>query len=169
MCHKNKTMKYLLVIAGLIILLTSCKEDTKYTYVIAISNLTNNQLQLKVFPKSKNIERQLYQVSSYGDFSDMEFTLHSNDSKTLFTSAKLDYVPQQLLAEIFDSLSISIDSGLVIKFRPDSVENYKINMFSENSTWTYKKLEGGNPTSFRRNPTVIYFYEFEIKQENIGN
>ena len=161
-------MKYLLGLTGLIILFTSCKEDTKYTYVIAINNLTNKQLQIKVFPKSQYIKRQMYQVSSYGNFSDMEFTLQSNDSKTLFESTKLDYVPQQLLAEIFDSLSISMDSGLVIKFRPDSVENYKINMFSGNSIWTYKRLDGGNPTSFRRNPTVIYFYEFEIKLENLG-
>jgi hypothetical protein len=169
MCHKNKTMKYFLGLAGLIILFTSCKEDTKYSYSIAISNLTNKQLQIKVFPKPQYIKRQMYQVSSYGDFSDMEFTLQANASKTLFQSTNLDYVPQQLLAEIFDSLSISIDSGLIIKFKPDSVENYKINMFSGNSLWTYKKLEGGNPTSFRRNPTVTYFYEFEIKQENIGN
>ena len=164
-------MRYSIVLLGLLLIISSCKKETNYLFRIGIDNLTNNDILVKVYPKSQFIKGALYKISSSDDFSEMEFTIQPNFSKTLFETTKLDYEPQMLLAEIFDSLTINVmlETELIIKFKPDSVKNYKINMFSDNSIWTYNVLEGSERTNFSSHPFEIYNYNFEILENEFGN
>lgn len=162
-------MRKSILLFGILVMMSSCKKETTYTLRIGIDNVTTDELQVKVFPKSEFVNGDMYKASSWDDFSDMEFTLHPNGYENLFESTKLDYEPQILLAEIFDSLTIeiSIDTVLIIKFKPDSVENYGSNMFSENSTWTYELLQGSERTNLSSHPFEISDYKFEINQDDI--
>lgn len=157
-------MRFSIVLLGLVLILSSCKKETNYMLRIGIDNQTNKAIFVKVYPKSQFIKGEFYIISSYDDLSEMEFTIQPNSSKTLFETTKLDYEPQMLLTEIFDSLTLNVtlETALIIKFKPDSVENYKINMFSDNSIWTYNVLKGSERTSFSSHPFEIYNYNFEI-------
>jgi len=163
-------MRYSTLILGLVLIISSCKKETNYTFRIGITNLTSKEISVKVYPRSEFIKGDLYQISSYGDFSKMEFDIQPNASEGLYETTKLDYEPQLLLAEIFDSLTIKItlEKELVIKFKPDSVENYKLNIFSDNPTWTYNLLEGSQRTNLSSKPFVIYNYNFEILEDDLG-
>jgi hypothetical protein len=55
----------------------------------------------------------------------------------------------------------------VIKFRPESVENYSRNMYAKNSIWHFILKEGSERTSLSSIPFEIQDYQFEIKEEEI--
>ena len=162
-------MKLTIIIFGILLLISSCKKETNYGYWIGIHNRTTKEIQVKVFPKSELIKGDQYNISSYNDFSDMVFTIAPNETENLYQSAKLDYEPELLLKEIFDSIAIEIklDSTVVIKFRPESVENYSRNMYAKNSIWHFILKEGSERTSLSSIPFEIQDYQFEIKEEEI--
>ena len=162
-------MKLTNVLIGMLILISSCKKETNYGFWIGLNNMTNEEIQVIVFPKSEFINGYKYQVSSYNDYSDMEFTINPNKSESLYQSNKLEKEPEMLLKEIFDSviIVIELDSTVIIKFQPESVENYEKNMYSENSIWKFTLKEGSEKTNFSSTPFEIHDYQFEIKEEEI--
>lgn len=162
-------MKLIIVLIGMLILISSCKKETNYEFWIGLNNMTNKEIQVTVFPKSEFINGNKYQISTYNDYSDMEFTINPNESENLYQSNKLEQEPEMLLKEIFDSviIVIELDSTVIIKFQPESVENYKENMYSENSIWKFTLKEGTEKTNLSSTPFEIHDYQFEIKEEKI--
>ncbi len=149
--------------------MSSCKKETNYGFWIGLDNKTDKELKVNVYPKSKFVNGEQYQVSSNNGYSEMKFTINPNGSENLYQSDKLDYKPELLLEELFDSISIEIklDTTIVIKFKPNLVENYTQNMYSENSNWYFTLKEGSERTNLSSAPFEIHDYQFEIKKEEI--
>ena len=153
----------------MLILISSCNKETNYEFWIGLNNMTNKEIQVTVFPKSEFINGYKYTISTYNDYSDMEFTINPNESENLYQSDKLEQEPEMLLKEIFDSviIVIELDSTVIIKFQPESVENYEQNMYSENSIWKFTLKEGTEKTNLSSTPFEIHDYQFAIKEEKI--
>lgn len=151
-----------ILILTLLLTIFSCKKETNYLFRIGINNLTGTQILVKVYPKSQFTRGDLYKISSYDDFSEMKFNVQPNTIETLYEITNLDCELQNLLTKIFDSLTISVmhERELIINFKPNFVENYKINMFSNSSIWTYDIHTGKEKTNFSSYPFEIHNYIF---------
>ena len=163
-------MRQFLLFLGFFMIIASCKKDTYYELRIGITNMTNKDFQVTLFPKPQYIHGDLYKSSTDGGgYSLMEFSLLSNDSKVIYSTTELDYAPNKLLNEVFDSLIINtnIDSALIIRFKPYLVDNYKTNMYNNSTSWTYKMIDTHEKTNFTSNHVVIYDYKFDIKNDSI--
>jgi len=162
-------MKKIVLLISAIVLFSACKKNKSYNYHIGIENLTDTQLHFTLFTISgKNID---YYISTFpfDGTSPKEFTLLPNSSKELFSTSTEIISPNLLIAEIFDSININVDSSLIIKFKPDQVENYRINIFTENTNWLFFESEIDSRGNFG---TIGYFvdiyYNFKITNDDIN-
>lgn len=134
-------MKRLLILIGIIMVLAGCKKPRSYEYHIGIENQTNTQLHFTLFTvKGKSLD--YYANSSpFNGTSPKVFTLEPDQSVILFSTDYEISNPCLLVNEIFDSIQVVIDSSTSIHFKPESVENYQKNIFSDNTNWSYLETE----------------------------
>jgi len=162
-------MKKRLLFITIIFLFSSCNRKASYEYHLGIVNLTDSELFVKLYPKYNNLNVDYYiSTFPFNGTSKKEFTLTSNKSAVLYTTENLIKYPNLLLADIFDSLVIYVDSSLTIKFKPEYFENYSTNMFTDNYNWSFKEFEVINKTNFGNGNTFVdSYYDFEIKQNEL--
>jgi hypothetical protein len=174
----KKIIKYLIIIACAV-LFNACGEDTNYYFEIGINNKTEYKLIVEVFPREEYLNNNLYNSSTGGRYSLIEFTLENTEYETiygahyksLYTTRKLNNTPTALTQKIFDSImitvNIGVDSTIMMKFREKGSINYKTNMYESDTNWVYEKIEGEHPDNFNRNPYIEHRYTFNIKTDFI--
>ena len=146
-------MRNVIFFFGLIGLFSSCREKTDYELQIGIDNLTEEELHFQVLPKTKYADGEDdYKFTYDGSIRGTLFSIPSDYAETLFITDNMNYKPQGLLSDVFDSLIITINTGTAfkIKFNPDGCENYRTNMFAENTNWIYTKIKDNRPTNFKK-------------------
>lgn len=157
------------MLISVIVLFFACEKNKSYNYHIGIENLTDTQLDFTLYTiESKNID---YYISTFpfDGTSPKEFTLLPNNPKDLYTTSIEITNPNFLIAEIFDSIKINVDSTLIIKFKPDQVENYRINIFTDNTNWSYFEREIENKGNFGTiGISVDIYYNFIITTDDIN-
>ena len=152
----------------------SCKKRESERLEILIQNETDSIIHVKLFPK-KIMTSNIYPMCEGCGGIETEFNLHApndrlNDNKrTLFLSSDLSVKPYTLATIAFDSIHISLTNkdNVIIKFTHDNITGYSENIFTENSTWDFKIIEGNEQTMFKKNPVRFYQYSFLILKDKI--
>ncbi len=165
---ENNKMKKLSLLISVFVLFSACEKNKSYNYHIGIENLTDTQLDFTLYTiASKNLDYYNSTSPFYGT-SPKEFSLIPNNSKDLYTTSTEITNPNFLIAEIFDSIKINVDSTLIIKFKPDQVENYRINIFTDNANWSYFEREFENKGNYGTlGISVDIYYNFIITNDGI--
>ena len=146
-------------------LITCCLSciKTVESLEIIILNRTDSVLYISLYPKEGPGS---YRKSDRGSgWSYTEFTLRPNNDYSidwdavLFHSSDLNIEPYKLASKMFDSIYISLTNkdNVIIKFTPEKVNGYSENIFSEASTWEYRKQ-----TDHRNQPVIDHCYYFLI-------
>jgi hypothetical protein len=148
-------------------LLASCKDETTYQMQILIKNETSSLLTIKLFPRNY-ISGDLYDFSGIGGgYRETEFQLGIDSEMELYISGDLNKKPNDLTAEIFDSIRVipSNENKTEIVFTPDTVIGYSENLYDNRSLWIYKLRNFDLPTNFQRNPVESHDYIFTISDD----
>ena len=146
-----------------------CKETVNENLQVLIQNGTESTIHVRLYPKVKS--GQLYPIcEGCGSKKMTEFTLYSpNWNEVIFTAGNLDIEPYTLAAKAFDSIYISFTNknNIIIRFTPETVTGYVENIFTENSTWTFRIEEWNRHTQFCPNPQRDCRYSFIISEDKI--
>ena len=154
----------------LLIALISCKKETRYQMQILIKNETEAKQSIQVFPKSaylmaNNVVWYMNSGLGDGDYGKTEFEIDQGDSESLFLSSDVNQKPYELVLRIFDSIYVIQSDSNIIKFYPDTMVAYTENIFFENTTWEYKKVNSSEKTNFSSQPIEGHNYSFVISLE----
>ena len=135
---------------------TGCKEKTSYGTSMSIINELTETLSVILYPKEKPFEFQT------------EFLINSNSNHTLYWTSDTGIDILYLIANVFDSILISEQSGKFrIKFSPDTATNCTFNPYKDISIWESEIIKGDDADDFKRNLIEIEYFYFRIKDENI--
>ena len=161
-------MKRFGLILLILSLLASCKDETTYQMQISIRNETSSLLTIKLFPQGDYIYGDLYDFSGIGGgYRETEFQLEIDSEMELYISGDLNKKPNDLTAEIFDSIHVipSNENKTEIVFTPDTVIGYSENLYDNSSLWIYELRNFDLPTNFQRNPVESHDYIFTISDD----
>jgi hypothetical protein len=138
---------------------------------ILICNQTDSLIHINLFPHLDKLDNDIYYRCSDigGGFHLTEFDLSPNRDDILFYYEVLDIKPHSLTSQLFDSIHISFpDSGnTIIRFTYESVTGYSENIFSENSTWSFRNEKYDLPDNCGPNPVSADCYRFVISKNKL--
>ena len=136
---------------------------------IFIKNETDKNLSVTLFPKLKYLNGDLYDDTAIGGgFRETTLEITPRLDEVLYITNDLKIQPNNLTAQVFDSIQISLPDGHIntIKFSPDTVIGYTENLYKETSHWVYEIRNFNLYTSFQSNPVEFHDYTFVISPDN---
>lgn len=136
-----KTITLILIGIALTLFGTSCGDQREDQSVLVIKNSTSQAFVLMLYPKAQyKYGATLYHNSDFGgSYSDMTLEIGSNETKAIFIADLPDLQPQTLVSNVFDSIQIRPVHQIqaTIRFSPESVVGYPLNIFKDSSAWKY--------------------------------
>ena len=160
----------ILVLISSLILSSSCVERIDQEVNIYLQNATQSDLEIGLttdVPYRGNIG---YRFSSNGGgYRSSVFQIEKGANGHLFTNEGFSESASQVTSKVFEIILVTLKDSrnIRISFSPDTVINYKSNVFSEDACWIFEKTVGDRPTQFRRNPFESHDYYFVIKEEDL--
>lgn len=125
--------------------LNSCRTKEIHELTLNFSNQSINILTIQVFPKKPYIIDPYYNFYNlYFDDTtrtggpDTKFNTDPGEiSRAILVTEHIDAEPTELISKMFDSIYCTIGdkNQAVIKFYPDSVNNYPYNCFKDQNVW----------------------------------
>jgi hypothetical protein len=174
--------KIQLALIFVILLTISCRKDCReksFWTNIALANNTQFEIDILLFPKDEYmIHDGMYRINAVGGGGGhTTFTIEPGSISmwsfkyVIYTTNDTLIKPSELLTLIFDSLHIEVEDSVntKIKFNPDDAINYLKNPFTNDSIWTYKRINSDTPDSFCPNPGETKSNRLYIEQEMIMN
>ncbi len=162
-------MRKLFLLMLIFLCLLGCKKYRSYIYHIRIENQTDTPLYFNMFTiYGKNLD--YYSNSTpFNGTSPKIFTVNPFETVILFSTETEISNPCLWFNEVFDSIYISLDSTLLLKFRPESVENYPYNLFNDKINWTMHTTEIPLNGNYRTlSYEVDIFHNFQINSYEIA-
>jgi hypothetical protein len=145
-------MKKIALLILMCFLLSAC-ESSYDQVTILLKNNNDKAMQVTLYPKKEFIQGSLYKFSSIGSgYRETTFSIEPGMEQDLYTTDDLDIKPYVLVSLVFDSIHIGLTdlNNPEIKFSSDRVIGYSENLYSENSSWIYEKLDYDEPAMFHR-------------------
>lgn len=164
--NKNNLTILLILIIGF----ASCtKEVTEYEYEIALRNKLGEALSVKLYPKKEYIDGNFYTNHHQGGLVHYKFDLKTNEHHVIYATDKIPESPTILLSEIVDSviITMSTNTDLVIKFKPDNLVGYKQNMYDPTSSWLETVRKDREKTSTKKITIEVTENFFEIFEDKL--
>lgn len=152
----NKTKLSILLFFSLMAF--ACKKESHVMW-ISIKNDTKHTIHCEFYPTKH--------ANGYTLSSDIDTLMKMDD---IYFSEDLDQKPTDLLKSAYDSIIVTIP-GLdkILLFKKDLVKNYKLNPYTDITSWGFEKLIMEFPSSFSRNETEIDNYYFSINMSDLTN
>ena len=123
-----------------------------------------------MYPKPEYCHGDLYKMSSIGSgYTEKSYALTSKNQKNLYYSDNYSISPQELLAQIFDSVDIMVklDTTITIKFNAKSLQHYTQNIFSSSSIWTLHCYDESRATSGSKQIIHVRSFEYSVIKDSI--
>lgn len=162
-------LKSLLAFILPVIFLISCEETKDQEVNIYLKNQTGSKLEVALTPTNAYLGMGGYRFSSDGNgYQSSSFQIDTGASCRIFSNAQLSETASEVTRMVFKKIFIRLhdEYQTIIIFTPDSVINYKSNIFSEDAVWVFEKIIDVRPTQFKENPVECYDYYFVIDKEN---
>ncbi|PJB58441.1 MAG: hypothetical protein CO098_08655 [Bacteroidetes bacterium CG_4_9_14_3_um_filter_41_19] len=142
---------------------------------IGFANNTGYKMKVELFPKTEYLQGEVfYKGSAFGGgYKYKEFSIETAFNPTnsfkyiLYTTNDTLLNPNQLLANIFDSIYITLSDSLNIKIvlKPDTSINMNTNPFKDTSVWTNKWIYSSTPNSDCENKSETKMCKFYFETE----
>ncbi|MBK9388894.1 MAG: hypothetical protein IPN68_01430 [Bacteroidetes bacterium] len=161
-------MKQLIISFLLLLFLPSCEKGYTVNQMrILIKNETDSTMTVKLFPKSKYSRYGKYSYSDmHTKYKDTTFIPDRKLGTEIFSTDTVEMEPHILAKRVFDSLTIKLASGKILKFSPQGAVNYSKNLFSEKEAWTYQRNTMEHVRMWRENGVESEDYIFIIEGIN---
>ncbi len=161
-------MKQLIISFVLLLFLPSCEKGYTVTQMrILIKNGTESTMTVKLFPKSKYLRYEKYSYSDmHTKYNDTTFIPDRKLGTEIFSTDTLVTEPHILAKRVFDSITIKLASGKLLRFSPQEAVNYSKNLFSEKKAWTYQRNTMEHVRMWRENGVESDDYIFIIEGNN---
>lgn len=156
-----------------ICILASCKKDCpdkQYWMSIAFANNTEYVIKVELFPKSEYLHGDVFYKGSAigGGYKYKEFLIDTgfvpiySFKNILYTTDDTLLNPTQLLAQVFDSIYLTIgnSSNVKILYSPDYSVNMNENPFKDSSVWTSKWINSSTPDNDCENESETKMCKF---------
>jgi hypothetical protein len=161
-------MRYLIISLIVLLYLTSCEKGyTIYQMRILIKNGTESTMTVKLYPKNKYLKYGMYSYSDmHTKYKDTTFVPDKKLGTEIFSTDTVEMEPHILAKRVFDSITIKLASGKLLRFSQQGAINYSKNMFSEKEAWAYQRNIMEHVRMWRENGVESEDYIFIIEGNN---
>jgi hypothetical protein len=144
----------------------ACKEQNSLQLQILLKNEAGSKIKVTLYPKDEFLAGYYYDYCSFiSGYKNTVFEIDPQKEEILYITDDIGAEPHELSTLVFDSIHITFNNKFEpgIRFSPSEVIGYPENLFSQNSTWTYKKRNYiDNPAQYEITPTESDDYTFSI-------
>jgi hypothetical protein len=145
---------------------TSCRNQIHHESRILFKNSTNVTYEIVLFPKPDYKNGKLYRNMDNGAGSNYTtFEIAPNSIAHIFYSGNPDYQPNTLVSLIFDSIQMRPlnQDQATIRFSPEKVIGYPLNIFKDSSAWKYEYRMDEYPLYFSTSIVEVHEYTFDFQ------
>lgn len=159
-------------------MLFSCKKecpDKQYYMDISFANNTGYEIEVELFPKTEYLQSDVFYRAAaigggyrYKKFSiDTAFTHEYSYKYGLYRTNDTLLNPTQLLAQIFDSIYLTIANpyNTEVVLLPDTALGMNVNPFSDSSVWTRKWIDSSTPDNDCENKSETKMCKFYFENQ----
>jgi hypothetical protein len=139
-----------------------------------MTNNTESIIDVRLFPKDEFRKGDLYKAGDFGGgYIESSFQLLPSENQywlnqeVLFYTKDTSALPSTIIGNVFDSIKLIINDSLNthVMFKPEGVDNYLVNPFTNDSLWLFEIVDSERPDNFCENPVRIKAYTFSIQED----